>query len=95
MAAFASGEWLMAALRAGSPLRVGDVTLVPVERVRIRSDQRDAGCWMSAFKEPVAVVVCDAGGVRALAVESSEIALDVLIRETPNLAAILSELSAS
>jgi hypothetical protein len=85
----------MEALRAGKPLRVGDVTLVLIERSGIESDSGDAGCWMSAFKEPVAVVVCDAGGVRAIAVESSEIALDALMRETPNLGAILSELSAS
>jgi hypothetical protein len=85
----------MAALRAGDPLRVGDVTLVPIERVFIRSDRGDAGCWIGVFKEAFAVVVCDAGGVCALAADSSEIALDALIRETPNLAAILSELSVS
>jgi uncharacterized spore protein YtfJ len=73
-------------------LRVGDVTLVPVERTGMRSGGGDAGYWMSAFKEPLAVVVCDAAGVRALAMDSSEIALDTLIEGTPNLGAILSGL---
>ena len=85
----------MAALRAGKPLRVGAVTLVPIERSGIASSSGAAGYWLSAVKEAFAVVVCDAGGVRALAADSSEIALDVLIQETPNLGAILSELSAS
>lgn len=80
--------------RAASPLRVGDVTLLPIERARIRSVSGDAGYWVSAFKEVRAVVVSDANGVRALAMDSSEIALDSLIKETPNLAAVLSRLSA-
>ena len=85
----------MEALRAANPLSIGDVTLVPIERAWIRSDMGDAGYWIGAFKEAFAVVVCDASGVRALAADSSEIALDTLIRKTPNLGAILSELSAS
>ena len=43
----------------------------------------------------VAVVVCDAGGVRVLAADSSEIGLDELIRNTPNLTAVLTRLSGS
>ncbi len=82
----------MEALRAGNPLSVGDVTLVPIERAWVRSDMGDAGYWTSAFKEFFAVVVCDASGVRALDANSSEIALDALIRKTPNLGAILSGL---
>ncbi len=85
----------METLRAASPLSVGGVTLVPIERAWIGSDRGDAGCWISASKEVFAVVVCDASGARALAADSSEIALDALIRKTPNLGAILSELSAS
>ena len=85
----------MEVLRAASPLRVGDVTLVPIERVWIRSDMGDRGCWISAFKEASAVVLCDASGVRALAMDSSEIPLDNLIREIPDLGAILAKLSAS
>ena len=85
----------MEALRAAGPLRVGDVTLVPVARAGIRSDSGEGGYWLIAFKEPWAVVVRDTGGVRALAMDSSDIALDALIEMTPNLAAILSELSES
>jgi len=85
----------METLRAASPLNVGGVTLVPIERTRIRSDMGDAGYWIIAFKEVFAIVVCDASGVRALDADSSEIPLDTLIRKTPNLGAILSGLSTS
>jgi hypothetical protein len=92
MAAFAPGEGLMETLRASSPLHVDGITLVPVTRAAIRSDR---GYWIGAFKEVYAVIVCDAGDVRALGPDSSEIELDALIEKTPNLGAILSKLSAS
>lgn len=84
----------METLRAASPVSVGGVTLVAIERTRVRSDIGRAGCWIGAFSEAVAVVVCDAGGVRALATDSSEIDLDSLMENTPNLRAVLSTLSA-
>lgn len=82
----------MDTLRATGPLRVGDVALVLIERSEMRSGAGDAGCWMSAVKEPMAVVVSDSGGTRALAMDASEIALDDLVKETPNLDAILAGL---
>jgi uncharacterized spore protein YtfJ len=84
----------MEALRAAIPLRVGAVTLVPIERTEISSSAGDAGCWMGAVKEPFAIVVCDAGEIRVFAVDSSDLSLDELIEETPNLAAILAKISA-
>ena len=82
----------MEMLQAAGPLRVGDVTLVSIERVRLQSASGDAGYWISAFKEVHAVIVRDANGLRALAMDSSEIPLDALIEEVPGLAALLSEL---
>lgn len=82
----------METLRAAGSLRVGDVTLVPIERVRVQSVLGGGGYWISAFKEVHAVVMSDANGVRALATDSSEIALDALIEEVPGLAAVLSKL---
>lgn len=82
----------MERMRAASPLRIGDVTLVPVERAAVGSASGEAGCWIGAFKEVVAVVICDASGVRVLTADSAEIPLDDLIRETPNLGAVLAEL---
>ncbi len=85
----------METLRAQRPLRVGAVTLVPVMRAAIRSGSGAAGCWITAVAEPVAIVMRDASGTRALAADRSEIALETLIAQTPNLEAILSGLSES
>lgn len=82
----------MVVLRVASPLRIGDFTLVPVERAEIRSDMGEAGCLVGAFKAVHAIVVADASGVRALAADSSDIPLDDLIRETPYLDDVLAEL---
>ena len=85
----------MAALRAGKPLRVGAVTLVPIERSGIASSSGAAGYWLSAVKEAFHDTFARAWAGGALAVDTADVALDALIRETPNLGAILSELSAS
>jgi hypothetical protein len=82
----------MMTLRASSPVHVGEITLVPVECAEIRSGTGEAGCWVGAFKAVHAIVVADASGVRALAADSTDIALDHLIRNTPNLGDILAEL---
>ena len=82
----------MEMLQAAGPLRAGDVSLVVIERGRLQSASGDAGYWISAFKEVHAVIVSDVNGVRALAMDSSEIPLDALIEEVPGLAALLSEL---
>lgn len=82
----------MEMLRAAKPLRIGEVTLVPIERARIQSALGDTGYMVSACKEACAVVVSDANGVRALATGASEVTLDTLIEEVPGLAAVLSEL---
>lgn len=83
----------MAMLRAGDPVKVGDVTLIPIERTAIRLDPVEHWGWIGAFKAPVAVVVHDADGIRAMAADSSEIELDTLVKETPNLSALLTKLS--
>ncbi len=81
----------MEELRAGNPLTAGDVTLVPIERSGIQSDIGDMGYWLTVFKEPFAVVVCDATGTHAFDTDSAEIAVDALIQKIPNLGTILSD----
>lgn len=82
----------MEELRAGNPLTIADVTLVPIERSAIQSDIGNMGYWLTGFKEPFAVVVCDATGTHAFGIDSAEIAVDMLIQKVPNLCAILSRI---
>lgn len=76
-------------LRAGTPMVAGEFTLVPIERSFITSDSGDWGCWLSGIKEPFAVVVCDATGIRAFDTEATVIPVESLIQKIPDLRKII------
>jgi hypothetical protein len=76
-------------VRAGAPLRVGAVTLLPIERVVVHAHVGALGAWFTAAKEPHALIVRDAGGIRALAVGATAVSLDALREEIPGLDAVL------
>ncbi len=57
-------------LRAGEPLRIGNLTLLPIERVATHTGGGASHVWFSASKEPVALVVRDAKGVRSIGIET-------------------------
>jgi len=76
-------------VRAGTPLRVGSVTLLPIERVVVHSDIGALGAWFTAVKEPYALVVRDAGGIRALDVGATAVSLEALREGIPGLDAML------
>jgi hypothetical protein len=76
-------------LRAGNPMVAGGVTLVPIERCLIHSDTGDMGCWLSGQKEPFAIIVCDATGVRALNMKGTETPVEDLVQKITNLGAFL------
>jgi len=80
-------------LRVGNPMVAGDVTLVPIERCFIQSDTGDMGCWLSGQKEPFAIIVCDATGVRAFNTKATEVSVKALIQKIPDLGALLPPLS--
>ena len=72
-------------LRAGRPLRVGPVTLLPIERVVLRAGTAASAAWFSAEKEPYAIVVHDEGGVRAVGVGPVVVSLADLREKVPGL----------
>jgi len=78
---------MMEELRAGIPMVFGDVTIVPIERSSLQCGAGVLGCWLSGFKEPIAVILSDAAGVRAFDMEAAEIPLASLVRKIPNLRA--------
>jgi uncharacterized spore protein YtfJ len=65
-------------LRAGPPLRVGGVTLLPIERVVVRPHRAAQGGWVTAALEPYALVVRDAGGVRVVEIDGAATSLEQL-----------------
>ena len=72
-------------LRAGTRLRVGSVTLIPIERVVVRAGAAGSAAWFTAVMEPFALVVGDAGGVRAIGVGAEEVSLESLGETIPGL----------
>ncbi len=73
-------------LRAAAPLRLGSVTLLPVERVVLRVLGEG---FVLASKEPYALVVRDAAGTAVVALEAAETSLAELRERIPGLDAAL------
>ena len=75
-------------LRACSPLHVDGVTLVPIERVALQSEMGSAGAWFSVAKQPYALIVRDAAGIRTVNIGAA-VSLGELRETVPKLDALL------
>jgi hypothetical protein len=76
-------------LRAGTPVRVGSTTLLTIERVVVHSGVGSLGAWFAAEVEAYALVVREAGGIRALAIGATAVSLEALRAEIAGLDAVL------
>ncbi len=76
-------------VRAGTPVSVGSVTLLPIERVVVRSDRGAQRVWFFVAKEPYALIVRDAGGIRAMGADAAAISLEKLREKIRGLDALL------
>ncbi len=76
-------------LRAATPVSVGSVSLLPIERVLVHSDRNAPVAWASAALEPYALIVRDALGIRALDVGAGAVSLEQLRERIPGLDAML------
>ncbi len=72
-------------LVAGAAVSVGAVTVLPIERVVLRSRRGDGRWWFAATKEPYALVLRDAGGIRAFDTTAATIPIDTLRELFPKL----------
>jgi hypothetical protein len=79
-------------VRAGTPLRVGRVTLLPIERVVVRCQVGSLGAWLGATKEPYALVLRDEGGLRVVDASATEVSLEALRERLPGLDAALASM---
>jgi len=76
-------------LRAGAPVHIGAVTLLPIERVVLHAAGAGACLWFAAAKQPYALVLREAGRVRAIDTQAAEIQIDTLRALVPRLDAAL------
>jgi len=77
----------MTGLVAGAPVRAGGRVVIPVERVWLHAGAR----WAAGGREPVAVVIVDGAGPRAVDIHGDETALEPLLAEASGLAAALGD----
>jgi len=75
--------------RAGSPLTVGSVTLLPIEHVVVNGTRGATGAWFTISKEPYAFVVRDESGMRMIATGAGAVSLDELREKVPELETLL------
>ena len=79
----------MHALARQEPLKLGAVTLLPIEGVLLHMHIGRGGGWITASKEPLAIIVGDAARRQAFATDGSEMPLDALRERVPDLDAVL------
>ncbi len=79
-------------VRVGTPLELGSVTLLPIEHIVTQADQCTERAWRLIRKEPYALVVRDAAGVRAVGTDAVALSLDRLREEVPDLDAVLASI---
>ena len=75
----------MKRLRAGPPIHVSGVQLIPVERTCVYGNRTPELLAVVAAKEPVAVVIRSARGAWALDLGGRETSLSDLLRDAEDL----------
>ena len=76
----------METLSATEPLRIDDVVLIPVQRVRIVPSQGCDGMSILASAVPRAIIIEEGGHWRAIDLDGAEIALEPLLEHVVGLA---------
>lgn len=79
----------MEKLLVGRPCSMDATLLVPIERELIVTDKGERGYHVTAFKEPYAIVVRGADGIRAFNMESVEIPVAMLRQQVIGLDELL------
>ena len=76
-------------MHAGALLTLGAVALLPIERVVLHAHRMGRGLWCVALKEPYALIVRDAAGVRVVSAGAAAPALEALRKQIPDLDSLL------
>lgn len=79
-------------LQAAASFTVGSVTLLPIECVVRQFSGSGAQGWFLLAKEPHALVVRDAEGIRVVDANAIPASLDQLREEVPELDAVLASM---
>jgi len=83
------GPQTLTTLRAGTPIRIGDITIVPVEKLHVTVGCDDQRLYADAGKRAAAVVVRDARGTRAVDDTGKSLDLEDLVEQAVGLRDVL------
>jgi len=73
------------------PFAIGDVTLFAIERARLRIAKGRSGLWLNGSKQAYAIIICDANGQRAIAIDATVLDLTAVIKKMPELGELLNQ----
>ena len=72
-------------IEIGNPVKVAQITLIPVVEVSLNSWSDKNRCSCFGTKQPLSLVVVSLLGKRAFRITGEEIPLDKLLEETPSI----------
>jgi hypothetical protein len=78
-------------LRIGKATVIGEITLIPLFRIELNSIQQPGFMWLNGSADPFAVVFIERGGVRAQAIDESDLEIEDLVQHLPELEVIISQ----
>ena len=76
-------------LQVGTRFVVGSATLLPIERIVIHTMRGKTHGWVSIVKEPYALAMRDAGGIRVVSTDAIAVSLEQLRANLPEIDAVL------
>jgi hypothetical protein len=82
----------MKQMQAGNTITVGDVKLIPLERVSMRSDNSKNGFFIYVTKEPIGVVIVSPHGRSATDINGKAVLLETYLQQIDGLREMLSSL---
>lgn len=82
----------MKQMRAGNPITVGDVKLIPLERVFMRGDNSKKGFFIYVTKKPIGVVIVSPHGRSATDINGNSVPLETYVQQINGLREILNSL---
>jgi len=82
----------MKQMQAGNPITVGDVKLVPLERIFMHHDNSKKGFFIYATKEPIGVVIISPHGRYATDINGESVPLETYLQQINGLREMLNSL---
>ncbi len=79
-------------ITAGLPIRVGDITLVPMIRTFVSCAGAEPGVVVHGSKRPTGIVVVSKGGEYAMNLTGERMPIDQCLEQVPGLAEVLGTL---